>query len=218
MSPNDKVTKSDKTQEKVTKKQKEPKEPKKQKDPKPKVEESKTEVEEPKIVEIEAEVTSEVPEKKEKVPLTKEEKAEKKRLKNEKLYEEYSLLIEQKEEELKELKKKRRKVKPRKVPKNSGIEKPVGISKELAKYISWDNSQPISRPNVIKKLSEIFDKKELKKGISIDVQNDKKLHKLLGEPVHLINSKKPELGNGYSWNNLQKYLKDHFVKETKVSE
>ena len=43
------------------------------------------------------------------------------------------------------------------------------------------------------------------------------LYKILGEPRYPIDKKKPDLGEGFSYFNLQSYMKDHFVKETPVA-
>ena len=41
---------------------------------------------------------------------------------------------------------------------------------------------------------------------------NKSLKNILGEPIYPVKNAKPELGLGYSYQNLQKYLSVHFTK------
>jgi chromatin remodeling complex protein RSC6 len=45
---------------------------------------------------------------------------------------------------------------------------------------------------------------------------DAKMKKVFGEPIHPINKKKSETDLGYSFFNIQSYLKPHFISEKKT--
>lgn len=95
-----------------------------------------------------------------------------------------------------------------------GFVKDVKISKELAEFLKVPFDSLISRPKVTTAISQYVKEHSLanpeKKSI---FKTDSVLEKILGEPRFLINKKRPELGYGFSYFNLQTYLKDHFVKE-----
>lgn len=102
-----------------------------------------------------------------------------------------------------------------------GFVKPTLVSDALATFLGEKPGAMIARPQVTKKISEYVkehncfepmgEDKKVNKTIIIP---DAKLAKLLGPPVFLYSKKKPELGNGYNYFNLQSYLKEqnHFIK------
>ena len=116
----------------------------------------------------------------------------------------------------KEAKKNLKKRKSTKTTKNGshGFVKAVKISKELADFLEVDHDTLISRPQVTSAISKYVKANNLanpeKKSI---FKTDAKLKKILGEPRFLIDSSKPELGEGFSYFNLQSYMRDHFIKE-----
>lgn len=117
------------------------------------------------------------------------------------------------QKEIKELKKNSKKTKkPRKenyVP--HGFTKAVPASASLLSFLGYKSDELVARPTVTKHIAKYVKENKLadEKDGSI-FRADKKLKSLLGEPKHLINSKKPELGIGYSYKNLQTYLSPHF--------
>lgn len=96
-----------------------------------------------------------------------------------------------------------------------GFTKPVGISPELAAFLGVPKDELVSRPSVTSFISKYVKENNLadEKDGSI-FKADKKLLKILGEPRFLTKPKKPELGNGYSYQSLQTYLSPHFQKKT----
>ena len=94
-----------------------------------------------------------------------------------------------------------------------GFIKPVKISDDLAEFLNEEKGFMISRPQVTKRISQYIRSNSLS-----DPTNgsfflpDDKLKKILGEPKYLLKSKQPELGHGYSYQNLQSYLSTHFIK------
>ena len=160
-------------------------------------------------------------EKPQKIVLTEEEKLEKKKqkkelelLQNEERIKELLEIISESKEEIKKLNKRNRKLNPIKKLNKSGITKQVPISKELAKYLGVKPSTLVARSEVSKLLSQIFDKKGIKNGQLINVASDKSTLKLFGPPIYPVKSSEPEI-LGYSWQNIQKYLTEHFPKSEK---
>lgn len=102
-----------------------------------------------------------------------------------------------------------------------GFVKPTLVSDALASFLGEPVGSMIARPQVTKKISEYVkenncfgpmdSEEKVNKTIIIP---DAKLAKLLGPPVFLYSKKKPELGKGYNYFNLQSYLKEqnHFIK------
>lgn len=102
-----------------------------------------------------------------------------------------------------------------------GFVKPTLVSDALASFLGEPVGSMIARPQVTKKISEYVkanncfcpmdSEDKVNKTIIIP---DAKLAKLLGPPVFLYSKKKPELGKGYNYFNLQSYLKEqnHFIK------
>jgi chromatin remodeling complex protein RSC6 len=113
----------------------------------------------------------------------------------------------------KELKQKKKKRVRSNVSPN-GFVKPCSVSKEMSDFLGLKAGEQISRPQVTKMISAYIKENKLQ-----DPENgsyfraDAKLEKLLGKPIHLLVSRNPEKGNGYSYFNLSKYLKErnHFV-------
>ena len=95
-----------------------------------------------------------------------------------------------------------------------GFVKDVKISKELAEFLKVPFDTTISRPKVTTAISQYVKEHGLanpeKKSI---FKTDSVLEKILGEPRFLINKKRPELGMGFSYFNLQTYMKEHFLKD-----
>jgi chromatin remodeling complex protein RSC6 len=95
-----------------------------------------------------------------------------------------------------------------------GFVKDVKISKELAEFLKVPFDTTISRPKVTTAISQYVKEHDLanpeKKSI---FKTDSVLEKILGEPRFLINKKRPELGMGFSYFNLQTYMKEHFLKD-----
>jgi hypothetical protein len=95
-----------------------------------------------------------------------------------------------------------------------GFVKDVKISKELAEFLKVPFDTTISRPKVTTAISQYVKDHDLanpeKKSI---FKTDSVLEKILGEPRFLINKKRPELGMGFSYFNLQTYMKEHFRKD-----
>lgn len=119
--------------------------------------------------------------------------------------------------ELKELKNKKKHTKrdPTKEYVPHGFTKPVPISPELAEFLQVEKDALVARPSVTKAIAKYIKEKGLAEPKDGSVfKTDKALKKILGEPRFLIKTKKPELGNGYSFGSLQKYLVPHFKKQT----
>lgn len=99
-----------------------------------------------------------------------------------------------------------------------GFVKKVKISIALADFLEVPYDTLISRPQVTSAISKYVKAHNLanpeKKSI---FKTDENLKKILGEPRYPIDKKKPDLGEGFSYFNLQSYMKDHFVKETPVA-
>jgi predicted RNase H-like nuclease (RuvC/YqgF family) len=166
------------------------------------------------LQEIEAETAEavEVPEAVE-APDAEDKKAIRAEKKERKLEEErisLAIQIEETAAVLKDLKKRLRKITPRKNS-NGGILKPTKISKKLAKYIGVPEDSLHNRPSVTKKLAKIFEERGLKDKFDILVEKDKKLKDLLGSPIYLKRPSDESLGHGYTWYNFQRYLNPHFI-------
>lgn len=92
---------------------------------------------------------------------------------------------------------------------NSGFSKPVSISKELASFAGWKAGEAKSRVDVTRFICNYIKEKNLqdpKDRRQILVQNDTKLHKLLG------NTSRP-----LTYYTLQKELKPHFSAASVVT-
>jgi len=119
---------------------------------------------------------------------------------------------EVKENKSKSKKKKNKNTSKEHVP--HGFTKPVSISPELASFLKVEKDALVSRPSVTSFISKYVKEHKLadEKDGSI-FKADKNLKKILGEPRFLAKPKKPELGNGYSYQSLQTYLSPHFQKK-----
>lgn len=107
--------------------------------------------------------------------------------------------------------KKRRSSSKSQVP--HGFTKPVHISSELSSFLNVDKDTTIARPSVTKAISQYVKEHSLYEESNKSIfKADDTLKKLLGEPMYLVEPKKPELGLGYGYKNLQKYLSPHFLK------
>ncbi len=95
----------------------------------------------------------------------------------------------------------------------SGFNKPVEVSQALATFMGLKEPKA-SRTDVTRFMCAYIKDNKLQQGRSFSV--DEKLKALLGEAVFPVNSKQPELGNGYTYFSLPKYLSSHFVKKIVV--
>lgn len=110
------------------------------------------------------------------------------------------------------------KTKKRKIPSDpenpKGITKPVLISDKLANFLGVPSGSKMSRPEVTKRTSAYLTEKGLKHPENRSIFDiDANLKAVIGEPIHLLSRKNPELGHGYCNSNLQTYLSPHFLKE-----
>jgi hypothetical protein len=111
-------------------------------------------------------------------------------------------------------KQKKQKMPKRKVTGNHGFTAEVKISKELAKFLKMPLDTMISRPKVTHLISNYIKENGLSNPENKSIfKTDSNLKKILGEPRFPIDAKKPELGDGFSYFNLQLYMKDHFSKK-----
>jgi len=118
--------------------------------------------------------------------------------------------------EMKENSKKTKQKKVRKVGNTEphGFVKEVRISDELAGFLKLPKGSLMARPKVTKAISMYVRENNLANPENKTIfKADSDLQKILGEPRLLINKKKPELGYGYSYFNLQSLLVEHFIKE-----
>lgn len=102
----------------------------------------------------------------------------------------------------------------RKTPKVAGFMIPVCVSSELADFLNIEPNTKVVRSTVTKRIAEyirVHDLYSLHKGKKI-IKPDKKLKSLLGPPIHYLTKRKPELGKGYCYQNLQSYLAPHYKK------
>lgn len=118
------------------------------------------------------------------------------------------------QKEVKENKTKKKRVKKENkeyVP--HGFTKPVHISPELASFLNLEKDATIARPSVTRAISLYVKEHTLYEPSNKSIfKADNTLKKLLGEPQFLVEPRKPELGMGYGYKNLQKYLSPHFQK------
>lgn len=122
------------------------------------------------------------------------------------------------ENELKKMKKEYEVEKKKSVKKvkrknsNSTFLKETRLSNDFCKFLNLPAGSTLPRNEAAKKVCEYI--KENKLYDEKDKRNiipDAKLRKLLGEDIHLLDKKKPELGKGVRYFNLQTYLKSHFL-------
>ncbi len=122
-------------------------------------------------------------------------------------------LITDYQKEVRENKNKKKRTKSTKPQSPHGFTKPVHISEELSSFLKVDKNTTIARPSVTHEISNYVKKHELYNASNKSIfKADATLKKLLGEPLYLVEPKKPELGVGYGYKNLQKYLSRHFLK------
>ncbi len=115
------------------------------------------------------------------------------------------------QKELKGYKKKKNRVKSEYIP--HGFTKAVNISGELAFFLGQEADALVARPTVTKAIAKYVRENSLANAEDGSVFSvDKNLKKILGEALYPVKKSKPELGLGYSYQNLQKYLSVHFNK------
>ncbi|MFM2394745.1 MAG: hypothetical protein RLZZ546_2727 [Bacteroidota bacterium] len=116
---------------------------------------------------------------------------------------------------IKEQKQNKKKTKRPKNPnRKNGFAGHSSISSDLSSFLGLQPDEKIARPEVTKLISAYIKENELFNAENKSIFTpDEKLRKLLGDPVFPISKKNPELGNGYTYFNLQSYLKkmNHFV-------
>lgn len=96
---------------------------------------------------------------------------------------------------------------------NHGILEESKITPELAAFLNVDKDTSIRRPQVTKAIGNYVRENNLANPDNKRIfKTDDNLKKILGEPRFLIEKKNPALGEGFSYFNLQSYLKPHFVK------
>lgn len=96
---------------------------------------------------------------------------------------------------------------------NHGILEESKITPELAEFLKLDKNISVKRPQVTKAIGNYVRENNLANPENKRIfKTDDKLKKILGEPRFLIEKKNPALGEGYSYFNLQSYLKPHFIK------
>jgi chromatin remodeling complex protein RSC6 len=118
--------------------------------------------------------------------------------------------------EIKENNKRNKQKKPRKSGNSEphGFVKEVKISDDLADFLKLPRNSKMARPKVTKAISQYVKANNLSRPDNKTIFiADKALKKILGEAKYLINKKKPELGKGYSYFNLQTHLVNHFIKD-----
>lgn len=115
--------------------------------------------------------------------------------------------------ELKTYKKKRSK---KENGKKRGEFKPVCLSKELATFFNVKQDTVMERRDVTKKIYNYIQSHNLylKDSPKTTMKPDAKLAKLFGPMTEYIKAKNPELGQGLSIYNIQKYLQKHLTTAT----
>ena len=115
---------------------------------------------------------------------------------------------------VKESKKYRKKKRVSSSTRRNGFLGLTSISAGLSEFLEVSPDSQITRPDVTKAISKYIKENNLSvEGNKSIFVPDAKLKKLLGEPEFLIAKKSPEKGTGYTYFNLQSYLKKmkHFV-------
>ena len=166
---------------------------------------------------VEAEVK---PKKIKKPKLTKEEKRELQLQEAQEKLQDLQQQLQDIKDQIKATKKTIRKLTPKDPSKKTtgGITMPMKISNELAKVLKLKPGTKVSIPELQKMFAKIFRDKQLNgENRVIHIEKDVELKKLFGEPDLLISKKRPNLGTGYHWLNLQSYLSrnKHIIKEAK---
>lgn len=125
---------------------------------------------------------------------------------------EFKNILTSYQREVKESKNKKKRMKSKDyVP--HGFTKPVHVSKELSKFLGLPEDGVIARPSVTSAISKYIKANGLANPEDGSIfKTDSVLKSLLGEAKHLVKPKKPELGVGFSYMNLQTYLAPHFLK------
>lgn len=112
----------------------------------------------------------------------------------------------------KQLKKKSKKSTTR-GPSNHGFNAEVFISDQLADFLEVERGSKMRPPQVFSKINQYAIENDCKDPSNKSIfKCDKKLKKLLGEPVHLLRKDDESLGFGVSNFNINKYLKSHYTK------
>lgn len=115
---------------------------------------------------------------------------------------------------VKESKKYRKKKRVSSSTRRNGFLGLTSISAGLSEFLEVSPDSQITRPDVTKAISKYIKENNLSvEGNKSIFVPDAKLKKLLGDPEFLIAKKSPEKGTGYTYFNLQSYLKKmkHFV-------
>lgn len=122
-------------------------------------------------------------------------------------------LITDYQKEVRDNKSKKKRVRSSKPQTPHGFTKPVHISSALSAFLKVEPDTTIARPSVTSKIAEYVRQHELYESSNKSIfKPDTFLKKILGEPLYLVEPRKPELGVGYGYKNLQKYLSPHFLK------
>lgn len=93
-----------------------------------------------------------------------------------------------------------------------GFAKPCKLSNELCDFLNIRHGSELPRPQVTKKIHEYISENKLHdKETKRSFTPDEKLKKLFGDELFFLKNSEPDLGKGYSYFNMQKYLKQHFI-------
>lgn len=129
----------------------------------------------------------------------------------------YSSLKKLKKEYTRELKDARKTKRKKKATRSSnkltGFAKPSKLTPELCDFIGVPHDTELSRIEVTRNVLAYVKENDLQfpeKRRHFNV--DDNLKKILGEPRFPYDKKNPDLGNGYSFFNLQRYLNGHIIK------
>lgn len=95
------------------------------------------------------------------------------------------------------------------VPRVSSLTKPVDVSVVLCKFFGVEEGTKMARTEVSKKLNMYIKEHSLQAGKLI--KPDEKLKTVLGDPIYLVDKHDESKGYGYTYFNLQKYLKVHYI-------
>lgn len=117
---------------------------------------------------------------------------------------------------IKEQRQNKKKMKKKRVnsSRKNGFLGATSISQELTQFLGLEKDTQVVRPDVTKAIAKYIKENNLAVPENKSIfKPDAKLLSLLGEPVFPLKKKQPELGNGYTYFNLQSYLKkmNHFV-------
>lgn len=100
-----------------------------------------------------------------------------------------------------------------------GFAKPCDLSPALIEFLGLEPGSQLKSPTVTKLVGEYVRANNLALPENGSIfKCDKKLHKILGDPVYIAVKKSPELGINHSYWNLQKTMKKngHFIRNPVV--